>query len=74
MKETSAGQEGRGGGERERDKASLAKIMLAPITHIARSRDVDRNERTRPIIMRSHASQPGIPHRFLSAVYTVSVI
>jgi len=35
--------------ERQRDKAgraSSADIMLARITHIARSRDVDRNERT----------------------------
>lgn len=68
MKETSAGRPR----ERKRAKAlaSLANIMLARITHIARSRDVDRNERTRGyarlLCVVTQASREYLTHRFLS--------
>lgn len=74
------GEKGRGeGSEGMLNKHHVRRISYSE--HVVHSRDIDRNERTnhdarlRPIIMRSHANQPGIPTSSASiAVYTASAI
>lgn len=59
-------------GERERDEAEQDRRTLClRVLHTlhALETSIGTNAWLRPIIMRSHASQPRIPHRFLYRLY-----